>query len=227
MIFGRTRQIDTSIKEFERMRNVLKRAEHDPMGEHVTNPAGGSPIVGPSGSPPSGAGTDAMAPPPSASREAENSAALAAARWSELSSVVSTGSSWQGTLRVDGSVRIEGKLSGEVEAGELVFVAETAEVDAELRAATVVVAGRFQGKVQCRERLEIMPTGRVSAELTTKSLVVHDGAFVEGQVHMSMTDVAPPAAARVTDSLKEAPKDPVRERAVDRAVDALRVAAKA
>jgi cytoskeletal protein CcmA (bactofilin family) len=129
----------------------------------------------------------------------------------DLSSVVSTGSSWQGSLKVEGSVRVEGKLSGEVDAGELVFVAETAEVDAELRAATVVIAGRFKGKVQSRERLEIMPTGKVSAELTTKSLVVHDGAFVEGQVHMS----------EKSDLSKEN-----KDKAIDKGVEVLRAAAK-
>ena len=61
-----------------------------------------------------------------------------------------------------------------------------AEVDAKVRAAYVVIAGSFQGQVECSERLEITPTGHFTGQLTTKSLVVHEGAFVDGQVRMSL-----------------------------------------
>lgn len=192
------------------MRSVLKRAEHD-MSEDVitTTPA-----------------RNATAMPDPAFAPAstkDNSKTTSAAPWSDVSSVVSIGSSWQGTLKVEGSVRIDGKLTGEVEAVEVVFVAETAEVDAELRAATVVIAGRFKGKVQSRERLEIMPTGKVNADMTTKSLVVHDGAFVEGQIHMAEVPAAPTASS--TSAIgKDPAKDSIlaKDRAVANGVDVLR-----
>ncbi len=102
----------------------------------------------------------------------------------KCTSIVSTGSAWQGTLKIEGSVRIDGQLSGEIDARGTVHVSEGAQVNAKVRAAFVIIAGTFQGQVQCSERLEIAPTGRVRAELTTRSLVVHEGAFTEGQIHM-------------------------------------------
>lgn len=197
------------------MRSVLKRAEHD-MSEDVisTTPIrSATPMPDP-----------AFAPAPTK----DSSKTTSTASWSDVSSVVSIGSSWQGTLKVEGSVRIDGKLTGEVEAVEMVFVAETAEVDAELRAATVVIAGRFKGKVQSRERLEIMPTGKVNADMTTKSLVVHDGAFVEGQIHMAEVTSTPNAS-----STSAIGKDPARDallakdKAVANGVDVLRAATRA
>lgn len=207
MIFKRSNDVDASIKEFERMQNVFRRGGQG-LPEEGNTMVTTNPI--PNATPAPATSLTSTVRPEEPRRPAMPSASLP-----ELSSVVSTGSSWQGSLKVEGSVRIEGKLTGEVEAGELVFVAETAEVDAELRAATVVVAGHFKGKVQCRERLEIMPTGKVSAELTTKSLVVHDGAFVEGQVHMS--------------EKSEPPKDgkDAKDKAIDKGVEVLRSAARA
>ncbi len=108
----------------------------------------------------------------------------------DRSSVVSVGSIWQGNLKIDGSVRIEGQVTGEIDARETVFVAETARIDAKVRAAYVVIAGEVEGEIQCTERIEIMPTGRVKAELTTKSLTVFEGAFIEGQIHMTRPEGA-------------------------------------
>lgn len=99
--------------------------------------------------------------------------------------VVSAGSVWQGSLKIDDSVRIDGRLSGEIEARHTVYVAEGAEVDAKIRAVYVIIAGKFQGEVHCTERFEVKPTGQAKCEVTTKTLVVHEGAFVEGQVHMT------------------------------------------
>jgi cytoskeletal protein CcmA (bactofilin family) len=103
----------------------------------------------------------------------------------KCSSVVSTGSTWDGTLTIEGSVRIDGSLSGEIEARGTVHVSKGAEVNAKVRAAYLVIAGTFHGEALCGERLEIMPTGHVTGELTTKSLVVHEGSFLEGQLRMT------------------------------------------
>jgi len=130
-------------------------------------------------------------------------------------SVVSLGSVWQGSLKIDGSVKIEGQMTGEVEAKNMVFVAEGAQVDAKVRAALVVIAGEFKGEVHCSERLEIKPTGRVDASLATKSLEVHEGAFISGEIRMThMSEPAsktasPPANGKAATQPTEVPFKPV------------------
>jgi cytoskeletal protein CcmA (bactofilin family) len=96
--------------------------------------------------------------------------------------VVALGSRWRGSLSAPGDIRVDGRLAGAIRARETVYVSETGEVDAAVRARTVLVAGRFAGRVRA-ERLEITPNGLVTADVTTKALVVHDGARLEGQIH--------------------------------------------
>jgi cytoskeletal protein CcmA (bactofilin family) len=80
-------------------------------------------------------------------------------------------------------VRIDGQLSGEIEASDAIYIAEEAVVAAQVEAA-IIIAGRFEGQVRCRERLEVLASGRATAELTTSSLVVHEGAVIQGMVQM-------------------------------------------
>jgi cytoskeletal protein CcmA (bactofilin family) len=110
-------------------------------------------------------------------------------------SIVGPGSVWHGTLGVDGSLRIQGQVTGEILVRDALHIAEGAEVDAKVRAAVVVVAGTLHGEVEASERLEVSPTGRVHADLVTKALVVHDGAVVEGQLRMVRDEPADGAAA--------------------------------
>ncbi|HZP25897.1 MAG TPA: polymer-forming cytoskeletal protein [Dehalococcoidia bacterium] len=106
----------------------------------------------------------------------------------ECSTVVSAGSKWQGNLSSDASVRIDGELSGEIKAKDTVYVSENSRVDATIVANYVIIAGNFQGRVNCAERLELMPTSKIKGELTTKALMVHEGAFIDGALHMTSSN---------------------------------------
>lgn len=91
---------------------------------------------------------------------------------------------WQGTLRSSAPVRIEGIFEGEIDTEQDLQIADTAKVEANVRAASIVVAGQLNGQIVCRERLEVMPSGRVSGQIDAGRFVVHEGAFLGGQVRM-------------------------------------------
>lgn len=102
--------------------------------------------------------------------------------------VIAAGSSWNGTLQSEGSIQVFGRVEGELTAGEEVFVAEGADVRARVVARTIVVAGRVEGTMECHGRLEVMPSGYVSGDVTSATLVVHEGAMVDGDVKMRASE---------------------------------------
>ncbi len=99
--------------------------------------------------------------------------------------VMGAGSKWKGALVVQDSVRIDGQVTGEVEAKGTIHISEGAQVDGKLRAAFVVIAGAFRGEVKALERVELLPKSKVQAELETKALTVLDGAIFDGAIRMS------------------------------------------
>lgn len=98
--------------------------------------------------------------------------------------VIAAGSVWDGTLRSDGSVQVFGQAQGTLDVRDEIYVAEGAVVDARISAQTIVVAGRVSGTIECAGRLEVLPTGHVSGDVTSPTLVVHEGATVEGDLRM-------------------------------------------
>ena len=112
--------------------------------------------------------------------------------------VMGAGSKWKGTLVVQDSVRIDGQVTGEVEAKGTIHISEGAQVDGKLRAAFIVIAGAFRGEIKALERVELLPKSKVQAEVDTKALGVLDGAIFDGAIRMSTEkpDVAAGGGAR-------------------------------
>jgi cytoskeletal protein CcmA (bactofilin family) len=99
-------------------------------------------------------------------------------------SVVAVNANWNGTLRTEGSIHLHGKAEGELHAASDVFVAEGAEVDAQIFADNVVVAGTVRGRIEARGRVELLPQGHVSGDVKAPRLIVHEGAQLSGQLKM-------------------------------------------
>ncbi|MBC7338882.1 MAG: polymer-forming cytoskeletal protein [Firmicutes bacterium] len=86
----------------------------------------------------------------------------------------------QGTLTSQGSVRIDGRLEGEIIADGDVFIGQEARVVAKVRARHVVVAGELKGDVEATGKLEIASTGVLTGNVKVSQLVVEEGGVLEG-----------------------------------------------
>jgi cytoskeletal protein CcmA (bactofilin family) len=91
---------------------------------------------------------------------------------------------WRGTLRSTAGITVEGTFEGEIYTDQELTVALDAHVEATVRATSIVIAGQLNGNISCRERLEILATGRVTGQIDAGSFIVHEGAFLGGQVRM-------------------------------------------
>jgi cytoskeletal protein CcmA (bactofilin family) len=100
-------------------------------------------------------------------------------------STVATDTSWRGTLRSGASIQIDGSFEGQIETEQELTITGDARVEATVRAESITVAGQLNGQINCRGRLEILPTGRVSGQIDAGRFVVHEGAYLGGQVRMT------------------------------------------
>jgi len=91
---------------------------------------------------------------------------------------------FKGIMRFTESLCILGKFSGEIiSPGELI-IAEGAEVNANIRIGTVVIAGTVKGNIIAKNRLEMLATGKVLGDIKTAKLKIADGVIFEGKCEM-------------------------------------------
>jgi cytoskeletal protein CcmA (bactofilin family) len=103
----------------------------------------------------------------------------------EVESLIGEHTSFEGTLKTEGSVRLLGTIQGEIESKSTIIVEEKARVTARLTGQQVTVAGQLDGQIFCEGRVEIRPTGRVTGEINAGALIVQEGAYFDGNSRMA------------------------------------------
>ena len=88
---------------------------------------------------------------------------------------------FEGLLALRAPGRIDGWVSGEVVASDLLWIGESARVNARITAPEIVIAGEFDGEAKASSRIELLGTARVRATLDTQNLVLAEGSFFEGR----------------------------------------------
>ena len=102
----------------------------------------------------------------------------------EINTLLGRGSEFEGKLTFEGTVRIDGKLSGEIFTDDVLVVGEGAEVSAEIDAGTIIIEGHVVGNVRAKRAVEIHAPGRVRGNIMTPSLFIDKGVIFEGNCQM-------------------------------------------
>lgn len=90
-----------------------------------------------------------------------------------------------GKLGFEGSVRIDGKFNGEVDAinGTLI-VGEGALLEAKVVVDTAIISGEFRGELEGKSRIELREPGKLFGNIKTTNLVIGEGVIFEGTCEM-------------------------------------------
>jgi cytoskeletal protein CcmA (bactofilin family) len=96
-----------------------------------------------------------------------------------------------GDLQAEGVVRIEGRVVGNVHAGDQVLISEGGIVEGDVVSRETVIAGRVHGSIQADERAELLATAVVHGDIVTRRLLIHEGGQVNGGVKMETMSPQP------------------------------------
>jgi cytoskeletal protein CcmA (bactofilin family) len=102
----------------------------------------------------------------------------------KVDTLIGKGTVFQGTLKAEGTLRIDGKLEGEVESLGNVVVGEAGFLQASIKASNLLVAGAIKGDVFISGKVELASSGRIDGNITAASLIIDDGATFHGACNM-------------------------------------------
>jgi cytoskeletal protein CcmA (bactofilin family) len=94
-----------------------------------------------------------------------------------------------GKVSFEGPAQIDGQVEGEISGSDTIMIGESAVLNAQVRAETIVIAGKIAGDIVAGQRVEIQPSARVVGNLTAPILVIHEGALFKGHCSMQVEGV--------------------------------------
>lgn len=106
----------------------------------------------------------------------------------KVETIIGPGTAVQGNIVATGTVRVDGRVIGEIQTEGDIIVGESGQVNGIVKGRDITVAGLVEGSVDAAGRLQIVSTGKLNGDIVVESLMVEDGAKYKGNCKMK-TDV--------------------------------------
>jgi cytoskeletal protein CcmA (bactofilin family) len=113
--------------------------------------------------------------------------------------VLGSGLALRGEISGEGDFHIFGRFEGEIDVSGRVVVDEAAQVDANINAASILIAGKVRGNLSATTHLDILPTGVLTGTLKAGSFSAAEGSSVKGEIWLERADPARVSDASMND----------------------------
>ncbi|MGG1514014.1 polymer-forming cytoskeletal protein [Paenibacillus oryzisoli] len=108
--------------------------------------------------------------------------------------LIGEGTVFEGRIKSEASLRIEGTITGDVDCAGDVIIGENGVVKSNISARDVVLAGSVHGNITTKGKLTITSTGALHGNLSAASFIIEEGGVFQGSSKMESKAVVPAEA---------------------------------
>jgi len=117
----------------------------------------------------------------------------------------------KGNIKFSGELTLDGRLDGEIHTDGTLQLGESAVINGNINAQSVVVRGKVHGNITAKEKIEVKSKAELFGDIRASKLVIEEGVTYVGKTEVNPNKVAPtPPVARPN----EMPKTPEPARPV-------------
>lgn len=98
----------------------------------------------------------------------------------EMSTLLAKDAEISGTLKTQGSLRIDGRVNGDLICSKLVTIGTTGYVEGNIQAENIIVAGRVKGSLVAKQKIHLESTAELHGDVTAGKLSIQEGAKIRG-----------------------------------------------
>jgi cytoskeletal protein CcmA (bactofilin family) len=102
----------------------------------------------------------------------------------DVNAFIGKNSEFVGKLTFDGTVRIDGKVDGEIFSKGTLIIGPGAQIKAKINVDVVILSGTMNGNIHAKKRIELRAPGKLYGNIATPSLIVEQGVCFEGNCKM-------------------------------------------
>jgi cytoskeletal protein CcmA (bactofilin family) len=99
----------------------------------------------------------------------------------------------KGNLKFSGELTFEGKLDGEINTDGALNLGDSAIVNGNINAQSVVVRGKITGNIHAKEKIEIKAKTELFGDIRAAKLSVEEGVTFVGKTEVNPNKVSPTA----------------------------------
>lgn len=104
--------------------------------------------------------------------------------------LIGEGTTFEGRIKSEASIRIEGGITGDIECAGDVIIGERGVVKSNVSARDVILAGNVHGNIITKGKLTITSTGSLQGNISAASFIIEEGGQFQGNSKMETATAA-------------------------------------
>lgn len=113
---------------------------------------------------------------------------------------------FKGTIRYQGTVRVDGRLEGEIFTDGNLIIGQKAVITAKIQAGTVTCQGRITGEIEAKNRVKLLSPAVFDGTIITPLLSMDEGVMFNGSCNMPKKGERKGKEAKLVVSVEETVK---------------------
>jgi cytoskeletal protein CcmA (bactofilin family) len=101
-----------------------------------------------------------------------------------LNTILGKGASFNGKLRIEGSLRVDGEFEGTIEASGTLVVGKDGFLKGDIKAKDAIIGGKLIGNLTAQQKIELQAGARVEGDLRCKGIVIEHDVYFDGTCKM-------------------------------------------
>lgn len=107
----------------------------------------------------------------------------------DLMAFLGKGVEFKGSITYEGTVRIDGRLEGEIHTGGALLVGEDAVISAKVTAGSIICKGKIMGDVVAKQKVRLLAPAIFQGSIRTPVFSIEEGVTFDGTCEMTAGEV--------------------------------------
>ena len=107
------------------------------------------------------------------------------AEHAEITAFLGKGTEFKGVLSFEGTIRVDGRVEGEVLSKDTLIAGDEAHLQGEISVGTIISSGKIVGNVNASQKVHILAPGVIEGNIKTPKLIIEEGVTFDGKCEMA------------------------------------------
>lgn len=103
----------------------------------------------------------------------------------EITAFLGKGTAFKGVLSFEGTIRIDGKVDGEIISKDTLIASDGAFLQGEISVGTIILSGKIVGNINAGQKVHLLAPANVQGNIKTPKLIIEEGVTFDGKCEMA------------------------------------------
>jgi cytoskeletal protein CcmA (bactofilin family) len=103
----------------------------------------------------------------------------------EITAFLGKGTEFKGVLSFEGTIRVDGKVDGEIISKDTLIASDGAFLQGEISVGTLILSGKVVGNINAGQKAHLLAPANVQGNIKTPKLIIEEGVTFDGKCEMA------------------------------------------